>query len=120
MQYYAQRDRGHITDRACGHTGKAKGVVESCHHRVLPTQGEQCGSGPLRCTLPVVSVRREEKITEALWGSEVSPSTISELNKRGVPTLRVGVTVLCKAGDIRTSMLMGSICAVTGVRSLKM
>ena len=28
-----------------------------------------------------VSVRRVEDITEALWGSRVSPSTISELNK---------------------------------------
>ena len=28
-----------------------------------------------------VSVRRVEDITEALWGSKVSPSTISELNK---------------------------------------
>ena len=29
-----------------------------------------------------VSVRRVEDITEALWGSRVSPSTISELNKK--------------------------------------
>ena len=29
-----------------------------------------------------VSVRRVEDITEALWGSKVSPSTISELNKK--------------------------------------
>jgi transposase-like protein len=29
-----------------------------------------------------VSVRRTENITEALWGSRVSPSTISELNKK--------------------------------------
>ena len=29
-----------------------------------------------------VSVRRVENITEALWGSKVSPSTISELNKK--------------------------------------
>ena len=29
-----------------------------------------------------VSVRRVEDITEALWGSRVSPSTISDLNKR--------------------------------------
>ena len=31
-----------------------------------------------------VSVRRVEDITEALWGSKVSPSTISELNKKSV------------------------------------
>lgn len=29
-----------------------------------------------------VSVRRVEDITEALWGCKVSPSTISELNKK--------------------------------------
>ena len=29
-----------------------------------------------------LSVRRVEDITEALWGSKVSPATISELNKR--------------------------------------
>ena len=29
-----------------------------------------------------VSVRRVEDITEALWGSKVAPSTISELNKK--------------------------------------
>ena len=29
-----------------------------------------------------VSVRRVEDITEALWGSTISPSTISELNKK--------------------------------------
>lgn len=29
-----------------------------------------------------VSVRRIEDITEALWGGKVSPSTISELNKK--------------------------------------
>ena len=31
-----------------------------------------------------VSVRRVEDITEALWGSKVSPSTISDLNKKSV------------------------------------
>lgn len=29
-----------------------------------------------------LSARRVEDITEALWGSKVSPSTISELNKK--------------------------------------
>ncbi len=29
-----------------------------------------------------VSVRRVEDITEALWGTKVSPGTISELNKK--------------------------------------
>ncbi len=32
--------------------------------------------------LASVSVRRVEDITEALWGTKVSPGTISELNKK--------------------------------------
>lgn len=35
-----------------------------------------------------VSVRRVDGITEALWGSKVSPSTISELNRRHMSTLK--------------------------------
>ena len=34
-----------------------------------------------------VSVRRVEDITEALWGTRVSPSTISDLNKRIYATI---------------------------------
>ena len=33
-------------------------------------------------SLASASVRRVEDITEALWGSKVSPSTIGELNKK--------------------------------------
>ena len=43
-----------------------------------------------------VSVRRVEDITEALWGTKVSPSTISELNKKRMSILRIGTTVLYK------------------------
>ena len=67
-----------------------------------------------------VSVRRVEDITETLWGSKVSPSTISELNKKAYVHIEDWRTVLCKAGGIRMSMWMGSICAATGVESLKM
>ena len=35
-----------------------------------------------------VSVRRVEDITEALWGSKVSPATISELNKKSLRPYR--------------------------------
>ena len=34
-----------------------------------------------------VSVRRVEDITEALWGTRVSPSTVSDLNKRIYATI---------------------------------
>jgi transposase-like protein len=35
-----------------------------------------------------VSVRRVEDITEALWGTRVSPSTVSDLNKKIYGTIR--------------------------------
>src|SRR5215218_8874895 len=35
-----------------------------------------------RCNLAGISVRRVEDITEALWGTRVSPSTVSNLNKK--------------------------------------
>ena len=37
-----------------------------------------------------VSVRRVEDITEALWGSKVSPATISELNKKAYVSVSSG------------------------------
>ena len=36
-----------------------------------------------------VSVRRVEDITEALWGTKVSPGTISELNKKAYDRIEV-------------------------------
>ena len=66
-----------------------------------------------------VSVRRVEDITEALWGSKVSPATISELNKP-MSTLRIGGTILCRAASIRMSMWTASICGATGAESTKM
>ena len=63
-----------------------------------------------------VSVQCVEDITEALWGSKISSSTISELNKKAS---KLGGTVLCRVGIIRMSMWMGSICAATGEENLK-
>ena len=36
----------------------------------------------MRCTLPASLYAGWKDITEALWGSKVSPATISELNKK--------------------------------------
>ena len=36
-----------------------------------------------------VSVRRVEDITEALWGTKISPGTISELNKKAYARIEV-------------------------------
>jgi putative transposase len=37
---------------------------------------------PVEMYLAGVSIRRVEDITEALWGTRVSPSTMSELNQK--------------------------------------
>ena len=65
-----------------------------------------------------VSVRRVEDITEALWGSKVSPATISELKRRRTSTLRSGATAHCR-GTIRISTWTESICAGIGEVSTK-
>ena len=50
-----------------------------------------------------VSVRRVEDITEALWGSKVSPATISELNKKAyVPHVKGPGVKFC-VSEIRQS-----------------
>ncbi len=67
-----------------------------------------------------VSVRRVEDITEAPWGSKVSPATISELNKKLMSTLRIGGSGLCREANIRTSMWTASTCGATGAESMKM
>ena len=68
-----------------------------------------------------VSVRRVEDITEALWGSKVSPATISELNKKAyVHISRTGGTGPYRAGGIRMSTWMASTCAATGAENTKM
>jgi len=38
--------------------------------------------GLMEMYLAGVSVRRVEDITEALWGTRVSPSAVSDLNKK--------------------------------------
>ena len=47
-----------------------------------PPPGNSVEEALIEMYLAGVSVRRVEDITEALWGSKVSPATISELNKK--------------------------------------
>ncbi len=54
---------------------------------VLTTGANDCelvhgSEAQIEMYLAGVSVHRVEDITEALWGTKVSPSTISELNKK--------------------------------------
>ena len=66
-----------------------------------------------------VSVRRVEDITEALWGSKVSPSTISELNKKAYVHIEAWRNRPLQGGGTRMSTWTVSICAVTGVENTK-
>jgi transposase-like protein len=52
-------------------------IIERCRRRESSVE-----EALIEMYLAGVSVRRVEDITEALWGSKVSPSTISELNKK--------------------------------------
>ena len=68
-----------------------------------------------------VSVRRVEDITEALWGSKVSASTISELNKKAyVSTSKPGAIAPCRAASTLMSMWTASISSETGAENTKM
>ena len=67
-----------------------------------------------------VSVRRLEDITEALWGSKVSPTTISELNKKPTFISRTGGTALCRVDNILMYTCTEYICVATGAESMKM
>lgn len=66
-----------------------------------------------------VSVRRVEDISEALWGSRVSASTISDLNQKPTCTSKNGETANC-AASIHMSMWTEYTSSETGAESLKM
>ena len=51
-----------------------------------------------------VSVRRVEDITEAMWGTKVSPSTISELNKKAYVHIEDWRNLSLQAVSIRMCM----------------
>ena len=61
-----------------------------------------------------VSVRRGEDITEALWGTRVSPSTVSDLNKKIYATIEAWRNLKRSwAGEVRNVSLLVAI-AVNG------
>ena len=60
-----------------------------------------------------VSVRRVEDITEALWGTRVSPSTVSDLNKKIMGQLRLGV-IGSSTVSILTFISTGSCSSAAG------
>ena len=90
-------------------------ILRDCHHRAVSPSREQRGGSPHRD----VSGRRLRApcgglSTEALWGSKVSPATISELNKKATFTSRTGGTLLQGGRFIHTSTWTASTCAATG------
>lgn len=67
-----------------------------------------------------VSVRRVEDITEALWGTKVSPGTISELNKKAYVHIETGGIDRCMGVNTPTFIWMASICVAIGAANMKM
>ena len=59
-------------------------VIERCRRRESSVE-----EALIEMYLAGVSVRRVEDITEALWGTKVSPGTISELNKKAYARIEV-------------------------------
>ena len=60
----------------------AQPAIRDCDHRALPAAGVFRGRGTGEMYLAGVSVRRVEDITQALWGTRVSASTVSDLNQK--------------------------------------
>jgi putative transposase len=86
MGQVIQIDEARIRD----HLGEmVRGTVEKTLNATLDAEADQlCGaaryerSEARQDTRAGISVRRVEDITEALWGTRVSPSTVSNLNKK--------------------------------------
>ena len=55
-----------------------------------------------------VSVRRFEDITEALWGTRVSPSTVSNLNKKLMRRSKPGEAARSRAHTLTFSLTVSS------------
>ena len=65
---------------------EAETLTKAAHYECNETrQGYRSGHYDRRLT----TVRRVEDITEALWGTKVSPETISELNKKAYARIEV-------------------------------
>ena len=65
-------------------------------------------------------MRRVEDITEALWGSKVSPAAISELNKKAYVHIEDWRNRLLQGGHYPYVSWTVSTCAATGAESTKM
>ena len=60
----------------------AESAVRDRDHRAISATGISVEEALVEMYLAGVSVRRVEDITEALWGTRVSPSAVSELNQK--------------------------------------
>src|SRR5215203_1844210 len=78
MGQVIQIDEARIRD----HLGEMlRGTVEETLNAMLDAEADQL-CALIEMYLAGISVRRVEDITEALWGTRVSPSTVSNLNKK--------------------------------------
>ena len=62
--------------------GSWQSLAERSHRPLSHPKRHSAAEALIEMYLAGVSVRRVEDVTEALWGSKVSPATISELNKK--------------------------------------
>ena len=97
------RYRGPIRDRA----DPCYTLWLSLHSCPFPSQRTAAGRARSRALIEMylagVSVRRVEDITEALWGTRVSPSTVSNLNKKIYAKIELGGTAASRRASVPLS-----------------
>ncbi|SDM95041.1 Transposase, Mutator family [Dendrosporobacter quercicolus] len=90
-------------------------IIERYHRRESSVE-----EALIEMYLAGVSVRRVEDITEALWGTKVSPSTVSELNKKAYVHIEEWRNRPLQGGKYSYVYVeTASIFAATGAVSLK-
>ena len=90
-------------------------IIERCRRRESSVE-----EALIEMYLAGVSVRRVEDITEALWGSKVSASTISELNKKAYANIETWRNRSLQGGKYPMCMQKASTSSGTGAASTKM
>ena len=101
------------------HLPRFKGV--SFETSIIERYRRRESSAFIEMYLAGVSVRRVEDITEALWGSKVSPATISELNQKAYVHIEDWRNRPLQGGKYPYvySMWMVFICVATGAENTK-
>jgi len=90
-------------------------IIERYRHRESSVE-----EALIEMNLAGVSVRRVEDITEALWGTKISPGTISELSKKAYARIEVWRNRPLAGKNIHTFTSLESIFVATGAVNTKM